>query len=300
LLFFIFHQNKIHILVKIFREAFLIMSTQKKHPIMVPYDFTVVSDTAISHAARFSQVTGNPIIILNIIDESTEKYLKMHNQMDQFLHSKLEKICVEITAKYNIEASYLIRKTNTISIRKIADEQSISFMFIGIDQPQTNASKVMKVVCTSPAPVYVVQGEYEFTDPKNIIFPVDDFAETRQKVQCAITCSRLFNAPINLFSIKPSDKTQLFKQNVIVSQLERVMHEERVHFTSEYAKGKPADFGDELLDYAKSFEAKLLVLMKTPLIFSPGKIMAAEKKVLLNSNNIPVFYVNPRDVGRYY
>lgn len=276
------------------------MSIQKRHPIMVPYDFTAVSDTAISHAARFSQVTKNPLIVLNIIDQSTEQFLKLHNQMDQFLNSKLEKICNDISAKYNIEATYLIRRTDIVSIRKIADEQSISFLFIGIDQPHTNASKVMKVVCTSPAPVYVVQSEYEFTEPKNIIFPVDDFTETRQKVQCAVTCSKLFKATIKLFSISPSDKTQRFKQNVIVSQLERVLHEERVPFTSEYAKGRPADFGDEILEFAQSFEAKLLVLMKTPRIFTPGKMIAGEKKLLLNSNNIPVFYVNPRDVGRYY
>ena len=106
------------------------MNTQKKHPIMIPYDFTGVSDTAISHAARFSQITGNPVLVLNIIDESTENYLKQHNQMDQFLHSKLDKLCSDISAKYNIEATHLIKKGNIISIRKIADDLSISFMGI--------------------------------------------------------------------------------------------------------------------------------------------------------------------------
>ncbi|MFH0864618.1 MAG: hypothetical protein V1904_00375 [Bacteroidota bacterium] len=276
------------------------MNTQKKHPIIIPYDFTGVSDTAISHAARFSQISGNPLLILNIIDESTGNYLKQHNQMDQFIHAKLKVLCKETSAKFNIEVSFLIKKGNILSIRKIADDLSISFMFMGIDQPHTNASKVMKVVCTSPAPVYVVQGNYEFADPKYIIVPIDDFVETRQKVQCATTCSKLFKATIKLLSIKPTDKTQLFKQNVIVSQIERVLHEERVPFTFEYAKGKPADFADELLEFAQQVESRIFVLMKTPRIFSPNKITAIDKKVLLNSQNIPAFYVNPRDVGRYY
>jgi hypothetical protein len=276
------------------------METTKKHPILVPYDFTGVSDTAISHAAHFSQITGNPLIILNIIDDSTASYLKQHNQIDQFLNSKLDLISKETASKFNIEVSYLVKKTNVLSIRKIADDLAVSFLFMGIDQPHTNASKVMKVVCSSPAPVYVVQGNYEFTDPKYIVFPIDDFEETRQKVQCASTCSKLFKATIKLFSIKPSDKTQLYKQNVIVNQIERVLHEEHVPFTTEYANGKHADFADELLEYAQKFDARIFVLMKTPRIFAPNKISATDKKVLLNSQNIPAFYINPRDVGRYY
>jgi hypothetical protein len=276
------------------------MNIQKKHPILIPYDFTEVSDTAISHAARFSQKTGFPIIIYNIIDESTENYLKRHNQIDNFLNSKLDLICKDTIAKYKIEVSFQIKRGKILSIREIADELKASFLFIGIDQPHTNASEVMKVICTSPAPVYIVQGNYEFLDPKCIIFPVDEFEETRQKVQCAVTCSKLFNATINLFSMKPSDKSQLFKQNVIVSQIERVLHGEHVPFTTEYAKDKPSYFADELLEYAEKFDATMFVLMKTPRIFSPSKITTGDKRVLLNSQNIPAFYVNPRDVGRYY
>lgn len=273
----------------------------KKHPIMVPYDFTGVSDTAIAHAARFSQKTGSPIVIYNIIDETTENYLKQHNQIDQFLNSKLDQICKDTITKYKIEASHQIKRGKILSIRKIADELSASFLFMGIDQPHTTASEVMKVICTSPAPVYIVQGNYEFLDPKSIVFPVDVFAETRQKVQCAITCSKLFNnATINLFSMRPKDKTQLFKQNVIVSQIERVLHEKRVPFTSEYAKDKISFFADELLEYAEKFDATMFVLMKTPRIFSPSKITSGDKQVLLNTQNIPAIYVNPRDVGRYY
>lgn len=276
------------------------MNIFKKHPIMVPYDFTSVSDTAIRHAARFSQITGSSVSIYNTIDASTENYLKQHNQIDQFIHSKLDLICKDIIAKYEIDANYQIKRGEILTIPKIADEIKASFLFMGIDQPHTTSSDVMKVLCTSPAPVYIVQGDYEFLDPKCIVFPVDEFEETRQKVQCAITCSRLFNATINLFSMKPGNKDQLFKQNVIVSQIERLLHKEQVPYTTEYAKEKPSYFADELLEYAQMFDATLLVLMKTPRVFSSSKISTEEKKVLLNSLSIPVIIVNPKDVGRYY
>ena len=101
------------------------METKKEHPILVPYDFTPVSNTAISHAATFSKLCGQPIIVLNIVDESTQKFLKHHNQMDQFLNTQLDNICKSAAKKFKVPVSYLIRKSKVLSIRDIAEELAI-------------------------------------------------------------------------------------------------------------------------------------------------------------------------------
>jgi len=272
----------------------------KKHPILVPYDFTPVSDVALAHAAGYSQICGNPIIILNIVDDSTLKFLKHHNQIDQFLNTKLKGISEEITNKYNVKTSFLIRKGNIISIRNIAEELAISIMFIGIDQPQTLASKVLKVVGSSPAPVYVVQGEIQWKEIRTLVFPVDDFEETRQKISCTVKLAKETNAKVKLLSITLEDRDRQLSQEVRVKQIEKILFENRIPFTTEYAKQKEKNFADELLEYAQLNNGDIFILMKTPRTFFPNLFISpVDKKVLLNSNNIPSIYINPRDVGRY-
>lgn len=272
----------------------------KEHPILVPYDFTPVSDVALAHAACYSQICGCPIVVLNIVDESTQKFLKSHNQIDQFLNTKLKGICETIANKYNVKTSFLVRKGKIITIRNIAKELAISYMFIGIDQPQTLASKVLKVVGSSPAPVYVLQNDMQWKDIKTIVFPVDDFEETRQKISCTVKLAKLTNASVKLLSITLDDRDRQLNQEVRVKQIEKILFENKISFTTEYGKQKEKDFADELLEYAKNNGGDIFILMKTPRTFFPNLFISPiDKKVLLNSNNIPSIYINPRDVGRY-
>ena len=103
------------------------MVVKKEHPILIPYDFTAVSNIAITHAAKFSKLSGQPLIILNIVDESTQKFLKQHNLIDQFLNTQLDTICKSTAKKFKVPVSYLIRKGKILSIRDIAEELAISF-----------------------------------------------------------------------------------------------------------------------------------------------------------------------------
>jgi nucleotide-binding universal stress UspA family protein len=272
----------------------------KDQPILVPYDFTPVSDVALAHAANYSQICGNPIIILNIVDDSTQKFLKHHNQIDTFLNKKLQIISEEIADKYKVKTSSLVRKGKIISIRSIADELGISIMFIGIDQPQTLASKVLKVVGSSPAPVYIVQGDVPWKEIRTLVFPVDDFEETRQKISCTVKLAKQTNAKVKLLSISLDDRDRQLNQEVRVKQIEKILLENRIPFTTEYAKQKEKNFADELLEYAQTNNGDIFILMKTPRTFFPNLFISpVDKKVLLNSHNIPSIYINPRDIGRY-
>ncbi|MGD0711546.1 MAG: universal stress protein [Bacteroidales bacterium] len=278
----------------------MIMEEKKEYPILAPYDFTSVSDAAVDHAARFSQLSGQPVVVLNVVDRTTQKFLRLHNQMEQFLNIKLKDLCNDVANKYKIKISYMVRRSGILSIRRIAEELHASFMFIGIDQPHTVASNVFKVIAHSPAPVFVIQSDIEWKKIETIIFPVDEFEETRQKTACAIKLARLNKAIIKLFSITLNEKEHQILQTVRVKQIEKMLLENEVHFTTEYAKRNKKDFPDELLEYAQSNNTDIFILMKTPRTFFPNLFISKlDIKILMNRLNIPSIYVNPRDVGIY-
>ncbi|NTW31798.1 MAG: universal stress protein [Bacteroidetes bacterium] len=276
------------------------MKNTDTQPILIPYDFTSVSDIAIEHAANLAKLAKKSLILLNILDDSTLKFLKSHDKMDQFLKTNLENLSNKVSKKYNVPTDFLIKKGNILSITDMAKELSISYMFIGIDQPHTLASKIFKMIGNSPAPVYVVQGDIKWKSIKTIVFPVDSFEETRQKISCTIKVARINNSTVKLFSIFLRNKERQYYQDVRLKQIEKLLQTNEIPYTSEYAKEDEEKFPDELLKYAEENKSDLFILMKTPrLYFSNLFINPVDKKILLNAMNIPSIYVNPKDIGIY-
>jgi hypothetical protein len=273
------------------------MEPIKPYPVIVPYDFTPISDIAIDHAAEIAKLCNYPITILNIVDKSTQFFIKENNIIGNLLNSKLQSICEEGSKKFNIPFNYLLQKSRVISIRKIAAELHASFLVIGIDKPKTDASTILRMIGTSPAPVYVIQDKIEWKPIKSIIFPIDGFVETRQKISCAINLARSTGANLKLFSIKKAGWGRQKTQEVVIAQIEKELIEHKIDFTLEFAKGQEEYFADELLEYGKA-NGELFILMKTPRTFFANTFFdKSDKKVLLNTHNIPTVYVNSREVG---
>jgi len=271
-----------------------------EYPIMVPYDFTPVSDVALAHASNIGLKSNRSLKVVNIVDNSTRKFLKSNNLSDKNLPEKLEEICRNVREKYNIPASFLIKKGSISSMRKIAENLVISSMFIGIDQPQSGASQILKLIGKCPAPVYVVQGDIEWKPIKTIIFPVDEFEETRQKISVVFRLAAIENVVVKLLSITLRNRDFQICQEVRVKQIEKKLYKEKIAFTTEYAKLDKKVFADELLEYAQANNGDVMILMKTPRIyFSNMYISKFDKKILLNSKHIPSIYVNALDLGLY-
>lgn len=277
------------------------MEANNVHPIVVPYDFTPVSDIAIDHAAQMAKLFNNPITLINIIDKSTQYFIRSNNLIENLLNTKLKEICEVASKKYNIPVNFVIRKSRIIKIRKIADDLHASMMVIGIDQPKSAVSQVLRMIGTSPAPVYVIQKQLDWKPFKTIVFPVDKFEETRQKVSCCVKLAKTTNANVKLFSIKKKLWSDQQKQDVVIKQIKKVLIENNIPFTLDHSKGKEENFEDEILEFGKAQNADLFILMKTPQVYFANTFFhKGDKKVLLNAHNIPAVYVNSRDYGRYY
>ncbi len=276
------------------------MAAKEINPILIPYDFTSVSDIALDHAAHFAQLFEQPVTILNIVDESTKKFLGQNNKEEQLLNIDLENICKKTENKFHVKVNYLIRKGNILSIHDIAKDMNISFMFIGIDQLHTLASKVLQMISNFLAPIYVVQGNIEWKDIKTIVFPVDGTEDTLQKIFYTINIAKHTNATVRLFSINLTSKERQYVQSVRIEKIEKLLLENKIPFITDYATPIEKEFPNELLEYATANNADLFILMKTPrLFFADMFINPIDKKVLLNSQNIPSIYITSGYTGKY-
>ena len=274
------------------------MEANKTNPILVPYDFTDISDTALFHAAHIAQLKNLPLILLNIFEKSTQNFLNKHK--GKTLNEYMENICEKYSKEFDIKVGFIIKKEKVLLVSETAKELNISYMFIGIDQSHTAASKLLRMLGNSPAPVYVVHENVEWRDIKTIVFPVDSFKETIQKTSCAIKIAKHTNATIRLFSITLKDSNLQTIQEKRVKQIQQLLTDNGVNFITDFASRDEKNFPDELSDYAKKNNADLFILMKTPKKFLANILTnPVDIKFLFNSQNTPSIYVNRNNTSLY-
>jgi nucleotide-binding universal stress UspA family protein len=265
--------------------------------ILFPYDFSPESDHAIKYLDGLADIFQYSIDVLNILDPGTMEFLRKNNLTRKDLDGKVAALTEEITKRHKIPATYVINNVPIKKIRKISTKEDAEFIFLALTEPQNMASRIMKVVTTSPVPAFVVQNGVDFKPIKNILFPLDDSPTSRQKASWALRFAKKTGAKIHIFSINPAtlgDKERQQKQYRIIESVEEFFTKNHVPYVSEISKGGDAEFDGEIMDYASNHEIDLYVIMIPRKMFK--SISQRDFKLIFNPTKIPILCVNHRDV----
>jgi nucleotide-binding universal stress UspA family protein len=273
------------------------MDQQEKPRILFPYDFSAESDYAMQYLISLTKVFNYSIEILNILDPGTRKFMKENKLSKSGLTERVKQLTEEFQTKYDIPATYLIKNVPIKRIRKISEREKVSFTFLAMNEPQKMASRIMKVVTTSPVPAFVVQNGVDFKPFRNIIFPLDDSFASRQKAGWALRFAKKTNATLHVFSVNPASltsKEKERKQFKVIDTVEQFFAKNGVGFVSEISQGNYRDFDNDVLKYAEKVSADLYIIMIPTKIFR--SISQLDFKLIFNSGKIPIFCVNQRNL----
>jgi len=273
------------------------METQEHPKILFPYDFSAESDHAIQYLIGLSGIFDYSVEILNILDPGTKKYMQDHKLSEQDMIQKVEQMSSHFREKYNVDATYLTKNVPIRRIRKISEKEKVSFTFLAINKPDEKASKIMKVVTTSPVPAFVVQDGVEFKRYKNILFPLDDSPSSRQKAGWAMRFARRTKAKIHIFSVNPASlgsEEKEKKQRAVIDSVEWFFARNHLDYVTKLAPGIYEAFGSDLLHYAEKAGIDLSVIMINRKTFKP--INEHDFHHIFNPGKIPVLCVNERSL----
>ena len=165
-----------------------------KKTIMVPWDFTPVSEMAFEHAILLKKGLVD-LSILHITDNAANISSKTQ---------ELEKIAEDLAQKHNVEKPRVIVKKGNIfkHIRGIAEENYAMLVVMGIHD--VHNKRGLKVVMGSQIPFVLVQNPPKSAGYKEIVVPFDE--DKRSRVQ--------LNWVINLNMIKPFINSNVRKENM--------------------------------------------------------------------------------------
>lgn len=281
------------------------MAQQLNDIVLVPTDFSETCQNAINYGVELAEYLDYKLMILHVINRDSKSQLKKDREEVSSITNKLNNIADDIREKSRISVETLTREGSIFDeIHGTAEDIGAKLMVLGTHGKKgfqyLVGSYALKVVTKSPVPTIVVQKRSFNKGYENIVFPINTFTEARQQVQWAIHMAKTFGSFINIFREKHTDATLDGKINIVSEQIKEAFNKYGIKYKITDA-GKSGKFAEQMLDYATTEKADLIMIMTDADIFSPNFNAGAwDEKMMFNKAEIPVMCINPVMTGKVY
>jgi nucleotide-binding universal stress UspA family protein len=273
--------------------------------VLIPTDFSEVCGNAISHGVRLAQTLKYQVCILHVINKETKAALKKKNVGVDYVEKRLKEYKHYYEKKYSVSIETLAIEGSIFStINEVATKIKANLMVLGTHgkkgMQHVFGSYALRVVLESPIPVVVVQKRSFRDGYQNIVFPVSNDLEPRQKVQWAKLMAKLFNSKIHIYLSNEKDAGLNSRLKIITKQITEIFDAEKVPYVITVAEEKK-DFAKQVISYSVLNRADLIMIMTRPNAEVPGFSLSAwDERLMFNEAQVPVMGINPVDYGYYY
>ncbi len=279
--------------------------TKFNNIVLIPTDFSEVCDNAVNHGVELARSLKYKVTILHVINRETKSKLKKEDLNISYIEKKLEDYKKQHEPVSGVQIDTMHVEGSIFSvINEVAVDIKANLMVLGTHGKKglqhLFGSFALKVVLESPVPVVVVQKKSFGEGYKEIIFPVSNDVEPRQKVQWAKLMAKLFNAKVNIFQSLEKDPVMNNRLDIITKQITDIFDESELNYSVKIAE-ITTDYADQVLSYAVTNDAKMIMIMTRPNVDIPGFSLAGwDERLMFNDAQIPVMCINPVDIGAYY
>ncbi len=282
-----------------------VKETKYDNIILIPTDFSEVCGNAVIHGIHMARFLKYKAVILHVINNETKSALKKKNVGTDYVEKRLKEYKSYYEKKYDIVVDTIAEEGSIFStINEVAKRIKANMMILGTHGKKglqhVFGSYALRVVSESPVPVIVVQKRSFKQGYENIILPVSNDLEARQTVEWVKMIATLFKSKIHIFQAVEADNGLNSRLKIISRQISDAFNEKNINHGITYAEPK-GDFAKQLLSYAASNHADMIMIMTRPNIDVPGFSMSSwDEKLMFNEAQIPVMCINPIDLGYYY
>jgi len=255
-----------------------------KKALIVPHDFSEISDGALRHALVTASIVDADVHVLHVVEKKSEinnSERKLNELISKFNNPK----------KVNIVAHTRIGNIFD-DIGDFATELHAEIIFMGTHGAHgwqhIAGSHALKVVTQSAVPFVVVQnGNVEENGYDDIVVPLDLHKETKQKLTVVANMAKYFNSKVHV--IIPDEKDEFLlntvRANIIFAN--KFFAERNIEITTVLASSK--DFDHEVVKHAKKLNSDLIAIMNLQKNSIFGTLTGKhEQNMFTNEAEIPV------------
>jgi nucleotide-binding universal stress UspA family protein len=256
--------------------------------ILVPIDFTPITENALQYAIGLTDVLSvKNIILFHVVSSEKDAAPALYN-----LNQLMEQYKSKTTAVLETHVS----PGNIFDqIGSTAAELRASLIIMGTHgikgMQQFIGSKAMKVITQSKTPYIVVQ-KLPYKEIRKILIPVDYTKEIKQLLPLVQSLNDKFKA--NLVLVKQTSKDEFIenKINYNLTYFKSFLKDTHIPFTESGTYTSSSKYKD-VLALAKSSGADLIVTTIDPDTGIADYIMGVEEqKIVANEAQLPVLCIN--------
>ncbi len=263
------------------------------NPIIVPWDFSVVADSALQHAVMFAPILGGTIYLLHIV--------KKRKDIEP-TKAKLEKIANESFEKYKVKPEVLVREGNIFkTITEIANNNKAKLVVMGTHGvkgiQKLTGSWALKVISGTNTPFVVVQSAPRSKKIENVVFPVDYKKENKQKLKQARLLAKHYDINFILVVAKDIVNEQFKKKTKTnLNYVKGFFKQNNISFKVVAVEGTDSSAEAALKYAAENMPDLIMILTNRNLNIQDYMLGVEEQKIIANPQKIPVMVINPRQV----
>ncbi len=271
------------------------MDTKMNDIILVPTDFSEVCANAANQAAEAAKLLNQKVLLLHVINSDTKAFLKNESLPAGSIDEKLQEIASQLSAKYDVVVEFLTREGSIFTvIGEVAKDLGVSMVYLGthgkVGLQHLTGSFALKVVTSSPAPTIVVQKRAFSEGYKQIVLPLTSEAGPLDKTRWAVYIAKKFNATIHIYLVTDASDAVYNASKQIAGYLAK----NNIKYTERTAE-KSKNFSKQVVDYATSLNADLIMIMTNPdKGFGTFLLGSYDEDIIFNTSQIPVMCINPR------
>ncbi len=262
--------------------------------LLVPIDFTPVTEGALQQALILARTTTAQIILLHIVKDPAEA---------DAAQKKLEMLA----AKYvqpGITITTEVQQGKVEDIGRLAASYETNLVFMGTHGLKglqyLLGSRALQVVSASKSPFIINQKGPINDHLKEIVVPIDFIAEEKQILHAVIDIARVCGSRIHLFSAKHKDEFLNKRTQLNLNYAKNLLKNNNMEFVNVAETGTKGYLND-LLDYAHMVNADLIAIINHKEDGFKNLFGSHfDQGLITNSYHIPVLIMNYKQITKVF
>ena len=158
-------------------------------------------------------------------------------------------------------------------------------------------STAVRIVQEAPVPVLTIRQGFDFHKQlERIVVPIRVNVNSRQKVPPAVSMAKMFGSEIHILGLidSPDQSSHL---RAYMMQTAEFLGNEGVKYVSTVRKYK--NYGDEVLNYAESVKADLVVINTEQDRIISQLFLGTNAQQIVHKSQLPVLCIHPADIFNF-
>ncbi len=199
--------------------------------ILVPIDFTEITQTALDYAVNLAVKVGNcNICLLHVVGEGFKQY--------QLTLTQMVNIAYKAKGQSQVRIQALIREGSIFTdINDVAEEKEVGLIVMGthgtMGLRNLFGERAKKVITTGHIPFIVVEQKHAKTIAdeevyRNILCPINLTMKSKEYIEGVLPIIKQFNSIIHLVTYKEQDSYLAKKLDVEIENVKEVLRQNDV------------------------------------------------------------------------